>query len=161
MSTEREYAVGKGKPPERTRFKKGQSGNPKGRPPNSKNSATLLNEALSELVVITENGQRKSITKKQAIVKQIVNKAASGDYRSIQLLLLNQIPLVEALLQAARSTTAEAPFPAGLSAEERRARTLEIAKVLKEIGYDKILDATSETQSSPVASENSNKRGTY
>jgi len=97
MSTEREYAVGKGKPPERTRFKKGQSGNPKGRPPNSKNSATLLNEALSELVVITENGQRKSITKK-AIVKQIVNKAASGDYRSIQLLLLNQIPLVEALL---------------------------------------------------------------
>ena len=161
MSTEREYAVGKGKPPERTRFKKGQSGNPKGRPPNSKNSATLLNEALSEVVVITENGQRKSITKKQAIVKQIVNKAASGDYRSIQLLLLNQIPLVEALLQAARSTTAEAPFPAGLSAEERRARTLEIAKVLKEIGYDKILDATSETQSSPVASENSNKRGTY
>ena len=95
---DRNYEIGYGKPPRHTQFRKGQSGNPKGRPRGAKNSATLLNEALDEPVVVTENGRRKTITKKQVIVKQIVNKAAGGDYRAIQLLLLNQIPLLEARL---------------------------------------------------------------
>jgi Family of unknown function (DUF5681) len=72
------YAVGFGKPPRRTRFKKG-SGNPNGRPRGSRTSSTLLEQALSELVVVTENGQRKKITKGEAMLKQLVNKAASGD----------------------------------------------------------------------------------
>jgi Family of unknown function (DUF5681) len=119
-----------------------------------------LNEALSELVVITENGQRKTITKKQAIMKQIVNKAASGDHRSIRLLLLTLIPLVEAALETARSKTAEAPLPPGLSPEERQARALAIVEVLKEVGGSyPVPGATPETQSSPVAAENSKKRG--
>jgi hypothetical protein len=60
-------------------------------------------EELHEPVVISENGHRKKITKQQAIVKQIVNKAASGDYRSIQLLLANLIPAIEARLESAPS----------------------------------------------------------
>jgi hypothetical protein len=91
------YETGYGKPPRHTRFQKGRSGNPKGRPRGSKNSATLLMEALHEPVIIRENGRRKKITKLQAIVKQIVNKAASGNHRSIELLLVNQIPLIEEL----------------------------------------------------------------
>jgi uncharacterized protein DUF5681 len=81
------YAVGFGKPPRRTRFKKGRSGNPKGRPRGSRTSLTLLEQALSELVVVTENGQRKQITKGEAMLKQLVNKAASGDPRAMQMLL--------------------------------------------------------------------------
>src|SRR5258705_53457 len=96
---------------------------------------------------------------KQLIIKRFVNKAASGDHRSIQLMLLSLIPLVEAALESARSTTAEAPIPPGLSVEDKRARALEIAKVLKEVGYDQMLGATPETQSSPVATENFKKRG--
>ena len=38
-------------------------------------------------MVVTENGQRKRITKGEAIIKQLVNKGASGDARAIQLLL--------------------------------------------------------------------------
>lgn len=79
--------VGYGKPPRETRFRKGRSGNPRGRPRGSRNFASLIEEALAEPVIITENGRRKKATKLQAIVKQVVNKAAQGDHRSIQLLI--------------------------------------------------------------------------
>lgn len=80
-----DYSVGYGKPPIHSRFKKGQSGNPKGRQKGSKNLSTLMEHALDELVTIKENGSQKVITKREAFLKQLVNKAASGDLRSIQL----------------------------------------------------------------------------
>jgi hypothetical protein len=43
-----DYEVGYGKPPRDTRFPKGQSGNPRGRPSGAKNLKTLLSEALNE-----------------------------------------------------------------------------------------------------------------
>ena len=49
---ERDYEVGYGKPPRHTRFVKGQSGNPRGRPPGAKNMKTLLTKALNELVLV-------------------------------------------------------------------------------------------------------------
>jgi hypothetical protein len=79
--------VGYGKPPQATRFCKGQSGNPRGRPRGSRNFASLVDEALAEPLMINENGRRKKATKLQVIVKQLVNKAAQGDHRSIQLLM--------------------------------------------------------------------------
>ena len=89
MSAERDgdYKVGFGKPPERTRFKKGRSGNPRGRPKDVKNLATLLGKTLSERVIINEHGRRRSISKLEAAVKQLVNKAASGDPKFMQQLL--------------------------------------------------------------------------
>ena len=51
-----DYEVVYGKPPRHTRFKKGQSGNPRGRPSGSKNLTTLLGEVLNELVVVAESG---------------------------------------------------------------------------------------------------------
>ena len=74
-----DYQVGYGKPPAQTRFKKGQSGNPNGRPKGTLNLATVITKTLRERVVINENGQRKIVTKLEAAVKQLVNKAASGD----------------------------------------------------------------------------------
>lgn len=76
--------VGFGKPPRRTQFKKGQSGNPRGRPKGKPNLATALEKALREKVVVNENGRRKVITKLEAAIKQLVNKAASGDLRALQ-----------------------------------------------------------------------------
>ena len=81
------YEIGYGRPPRHTRFKKGQSGNPKGRPNGSKNAATLLKEALHEEVVVSENGRRRKVTKLEAAMKQLANRAAAGDHRSLQLLL--------------------------------------------------------------------------
>ena len=85
--TKGDYEVGYGKPPRGWGFKKGQSGNPRGRPPGSKNLTTLLNDALNETVTITENGRRRKITKREAVIKQLVNKSASADQRSLKILL--------------------------------------------------------------------------
>jgi hypothetical protein len=81
------YQVGYAKPPQKTRFEKGKSGNPSGRVKGSKNVSKLLLQALSEPVMVNENGQRKRITKGEAMIKQLVNRGAAGDARSIQLLL--------------------------------------------------------------------------
>src|ERR1700750_2469531 len=72
-----DYQVGYAKPPCQTRFRKGQSGNPKGRTAGDKNLSTLLREALNEHVVVTDNGRRRKITKPKATVTQPVNRSAS------------------------------------------------------------------------------------
>jgi Family of unknown function (DUF5681) len=84
-----DYEVGYGKPPCHTRFSKGQSGNPKGRERGSQNLSTLLREALNEPVVVTEDGGRRKISKRQAFIKQLVNQALKGDLRAARLLLDN------------------------------------------------------------------------
>jgi hypothetical protein len=81
-----EYEVGYGKPPLNTRFQKGQSGNPKGRPKGSLNFATILERTLRERVVVNEGGRRRIITKLEAAIKQLVNKAAGGDLNAFRLL---------------------------------------------------------------------------
>ena len=85
MGTKNKNEVGYRKPPESTQFKKGQSGNPRGRPRGRLNVATVIEKALREKVVINENGQRKTVTKLEAAAKQAVNKAvSSGDPRALQ-----------------------------------------------------------------------------
>ena len=81
------YEVGYGKPPRRTRFTKGQSGNPRGRPRGAKNLKTLLSEALNEPVIVIENGARRRVTKREAIITQLVNRSATADWRAIKILL--------------------------------------------------------------------------
>jgi Family of unknown function (DUF5681) len=84
---EGDHEVGYGKPPRHSQFVKGLSGNPRGRPPGAKNLKSLLNKALNELVVVTENGGSRKITKREAIVTQLVNRSAKADYKAIQILL--------------------------------------------------------------------------
>lgn len=85
--SDRGYDVGYGKPPKQSRFQKGQSGNPRGRPKGSLNVATALERELNQLVTIKENGVIRHITKFQAAIKQITNKAATGDTKCIQFML--------------------------------------------------------------------------
>ena len=81
------YRVGYKKPPLHTRFKKGQSGNPRGRPRGSKNFSTLLTEALNEPVVVTEDGRRRTISKRELGLKQLANKFAMAEAQATKILL--------------------------------------------------------------------------
>ena len=84
---ERDYEVGYGKPPPHTRFVKGHSGNPRGRSPGARNMKTLLTKALNELVMVTDQGGRRKVSKREAIVTQLVNRSAKADFKAIQILL--------------------------------------------------------------------------
>jgi hypothetical protein len=81
----RDYEVGRGKPPEHTRFAPGQSGNRKGRPKRQTDLDMALLKELNDSVLVTESSRRKSILKLEVMVKQLVNKAVSGDLKSIKL----------------------------------------------------------------------------
>src|SRR5438876_7779943 len=80
-----DYKVGPGKPPLHTRFKKGQSGNPRGR--RTKNLPALLVAALNQPVAVTENGRRRQVTKREVVIAQLVNKSATADLRATKMLL--------------------------------------------------------------------------
>ena len=82
-----DYVVGYGKPPLHARFQKGRSGNPKGRPRGKKNMSTLLGAALDAAIIVVENGRRKKISKREAIITQLVNKSASADLKATQIVL--------------------------------------------------------------------------
>jgi len=77
-----EYEVGYGRPPKSGQFVKGASGNPKGRPKNSKNLATTVLRESRQLVRINGPHGTRAVTKLQAAVMQISNKSAQGDLRA-------------------------------------------------------------------------------
>jgi Family of unknown function (DUF5681) len=79
-----DYEVGYGKPPKNTQFQKGISGNPKGRPKKSLNFDHELIRESNSLMTINENGQRKRIRKLRGMVKQLTNKAVSGNMSALR-----------------------------------------------------------------------------
>lgn len=90
------YEVGYKKPPKASRFLKGQSGNPKGRPKGSKNQpkavpghqlhAIILEEAYRTIPTL-DQGRTVDISLAQAITRSLSVKAAKGDHRSQRLFM--------------------------------------------------------------------------
>lgn len=79
--------IGYRRPPEHTRFAKGKSGNPSGRRKGSKNLAAIVRATVNAVVPVTENGRRRKVTKLEAAVTLLVNKAATGDSKATQSVL--------------------------------------------------------------------------
>ena len=79
--------VGYGRPPVATRFRPGQSGNPRGRHKGAPHVATIIAAALGERITVTENDRPRRVTKFEVAVKQLVNRAARGDIRATQWLI--------------------------------------------------------------------------
>ncbi|CAA2142220.1 DUF5681 domain-containing protein [Hyphomicrobium sp. ghe19] len=81
------YSVGYGKPPKHSRFKPGQSGNPKGRPKGARGFKAELDDELRQLITVTEAGRTWKLNKRRAIIKSLIAKALKGDPRALQLIL--------------------------------------------------------------------------
>lgn len=89
------YEIGYKRPPKSGQFKKGQSGNPKGRPKGSNNFVMLLEQELAQSIVVNENGKKKTVTRMQAMVKRMVSGALQGETKAM-------LTLVEILKRTGR-----------------------------------------------------------
>lgn len=79
MESDDQNEVGYGKPPKASRFKPGQSGNPKGRPKKvSAGLADHLRAAVNQKLEVKVGGVRKKVTFQEAIAMKIANDALTG-----------------------------------------------------------------------------------
>ena len=88
------YEVGYGKPPEHSRFRPGQSGNPKGRPRGAKNRRPALHEERMKEIILDEayrtirvndSARRITVPMAQAIIRSLAVNAAKGNQRAQRL----------------------------------------------------------------------------
>jgi hypothetical protein len=139
-----DYEIGRGKPPRHAGFQKGRSGNPKGRPKGSKNLATLLNQALDEKVYVTEDGVRRRVTKRELVIKQLVNKSATADLRAIKQ-LTDIVERVEP-----RTGASQAPAePPQLTATDREVIELLVARLRRQIAAENVEAAAAAAAEQP------------
>ena len=78
-----EYTVGYGKPPKSTRFKKGKSGNPNGRPKGAKGLNSIVKLHLLERVAVRTGKGTKRITRIEALVLKLLEAAGNGEHRAL------------------------------------------------------------------------------
>jgi len=81
----RDNPVGYGTPPAESRFQKGQSGNPGGRPRGTKKLVTLLGEVLSQRSGLP-NPDGSWMTKAEAIFFSLATQASTPDLKAKKLL---------------------------------------------------------------------------
>ncbi|MGJ8606264.1 MAG: DUF5681 domain-containing protein [Marivita sp.] len=87
MSRGNDYEVGYGKPPKSGAFKKGQSGNLKGRPKGTRNFQTELQRILYSRVTVTVGGKPKSVSVVEASLMRLREKALKGDQKALEIIL--------------------------------------------------------------------------
>ena len=105
MSDSDDEQVGHCKPPKKTQFQKGRSGNPSGRPRGARNKVTqadfetmFISEAYRQ-IEIAENGRPLKMTVIQAAVRRLGLEAARGDRKALQT-LLTHVQSIEARTEA-------------------------------------------------------------
>ncbi len=117
----RNYEVGRGKPPKRTQFKPGQSGNPSGRRKKPKGINELIADELKRQIEVQEDGQRKRMSVLQAFVKRLVRGALKMEPKALAVLLSKMPEVMTAL-------TPPTPLTGNMSAEEAATAWAEMLK---------------------------------
>ncbi len=87
MPNDNEYDVGYGRPPKASQFQKGKSGNSRGRPKQDPGVAAVFRKISKQKVRTNGQNGPQCMTKIEASVTQLVNKAASGDLKAMKVFL--------------------------------------------------------------------------
>ena len=83
-----DYEVGYGKPPRETQFKKGQSGNPRGRPRKSDSDfADIFHRVMLKPEVVLINGKRRKMSGAEVMFRQLNRQASQGDKEAFKSVL--------------------------------------------------------------------------
>lgn len=127
------YDVGYRKPPQHSRFRPGQSGNPRGRPRAAKGLKTIVRETMTAKVPVRTAAGEKKMSRMEAVLHKTVELGMKGNPRALaQLIAL----YATAVPEAAGSLAAAVPV------EELTATDIAILEELKaswaaEAGDDK------------------------
>ena len=81
------YEIGYGRPPEKTRFRPGRSGNPRGRPKKPKSIREKFERELERKVAVREDGRVKKIPKIDLWVRCVIADAIKGNHRASRILI--------------------------------------------------------------------------
>ena len=114
--------------PDAGKFKKGQSGNPGGRPVGAKGMKTLLAQELKETITVQQDGKKKRIRRSEALIKRMVNDALQGRDRPRDTVLR----YAEAIDQDHRQRTA-----AEISADDQSILDRYVERRIREMGFSK------------------------
>ncbi len=82
-------SAGYGKPPQASQFKKGRSGNPKGRPRKTSvalSSAVIFRRVMAEAIEVADSGGVQHMTRWEALVRQIYTMSLNKDPAATRLL---------------------------------------------------------------------------
>jgi hypothetical protein len=131
--------VGYCKPPAKTRFKPGQSGNPRGRKKGRKNIATIINDPLYEKATVRINGRARTLCRIEAVMQVTMAKALSGD--------LNALAKIVELANKFGKFEFPHERPASTGAREKLARLIRLE--MQKDGSD-VKDADLGTQDSKI-----------
>jgi len=81
-----DYEVGYMKPPKDKQFVPGQSGNTKGRPRGCRSTYTIFDKLLESKIYVNQDGKKIKISKREALLMQLINAGLKGDRKAIQAL---------------------------------------------------------------------------
>jgi hypothetical protein len=112
--------VGYRKPPRRTQFKRGQSGNPKGRPRGSRNFRTDVKSTLNQVVKVKDAGKARKISAQEAALLRLRERALNGNPRALDRLLS---------LAQAHNNDEQEPIGASLSADDMQILEVFLSRV--------------------------------
>jgi hypothetical protein len=128
-----DYEVGRNRPPRHTQFRKGASGNKKGRPKRSRNLKTDLAEELASGIAIQEDGKRRIVPKQRAMIKRAVAQAIQGDTKAMSSLVSMMMKLMGEDVKTEPNSTLSEPQKLVLDSYRERLK----AEILQEINPER------------------------
>lgn len=110
--------VGYKRPPRRSQFKPGQSGNPSGKAKGLRSMAAELRDILGEEITFTADGAIKTMSKQRALASAVITAAIEGDLRATAIVMAH----LNRDAQKAEATEEEVDFSAVEAHQRRRAK---------------------------------------